>query len=120
MTTNYYRGRAKEYKVMSILRSEGWVCSRSAMSHGPVDVFAAKGGEILVIQVKSGKARIGREESVIFVQWAKAFGAVGELWQFKGRKGLERRVLHKNGNDSPYKIKHNGKLIPATIVKSAS
>jgi len=120
MTTNYYRGRAKEYKVMSILRSEGWVCSRSAMSHGPVDVFAAKDGEILVIQVKSGKARIGREESVIFVRWAQAFGAVGELWQFKGRKGLERRVLHKNGNDFPYKIKHNGKLIRASIVKPAS
>ena len=120
MTTNYYRGRAKEYKVMSILRSEGWVCSRSAMSHGPVDVFAAKNGEIVVIQVKSGKARIGREESMIFVQWAQAFGAIGELWQFKGRKGLERRVFHMNGCKRPLKIRYNGKLIRASIVKPAS
>jgi len=120
LTTNYYRGRAKEYKVMNILRSEGWVCSRSAMSHGPIDVFAAKDGEILVIQVKSGKGRIGRAERIVFVQWAQAFGAMGELWQFKGRKGLERRVFHMNGNHSPPDIKNNGKLIPATIVKSAS
>jgi len=120
MVTNYYRGRAKEYKVMSILRNEGWVCSRSAMSHGPVDVFAAKDGEILVIQVKSGKARIGRAESVTFVQWAQAFGAMGELWQFRGRKGLERRVLHTNGNSSPLKIRHNGKEIPAIVIKPAS
>ena len=120
MTTNYYRGRAKEYKVMNILRSEGWVCSRSAMSHGPIDVFAAKDGEILVIQVKSGKARIGREEGIRFVQWAQAFGAVGELWQFRERKGLERRVFHVNGSKRPLKIRHNGKQIPATVVKHAS
>lgn len=115
MTTNYHRGRAKEYKVMSILRGQGWVCSRSAMSHGPVDVFAAKGGDILVIQVKSGKARMGKQERSIFVRWAEAFGAVGEVWQFRGRKGLERKVLCMNGSKSPLAIKYHGKRIPATI-----
>ena len=120
MTTPYQRGRSKEYKVMSILRSAGWVCSRSAMSHGPIDVFAAKDGTILVIQVKSGKARMGRKESIIFVQWAEAFGAVGEVWQFKGRKGIERKVLHMNGNKAPLKIIYNGHKMSTNIVNHSA
>ena len=120
MATPYQRGRSKEYKVMSILRSEGWVCSRSAMSHGPVDVFAAKDGIVLVIQVKSGKSRMGRKESNIFVQWAEAFGAVGEVWQFKGRRGVERKVLHMNGNKTPLKIIYNGRKMSANVVKQSA
>lgn len=120
VTTNYHRGRAKEYKVMSILRSGGWVCSRSAMSHGPIDVFAAKNRKILVIQVKSGKARMKKQEGAIFVLWARAFGAMGELWQFKGRKGVERKVFYLNGSAVPLEIKYNGRAIPASIVTSAS
>ena len=37
---------------MDMLKSQGWVVARSAGSHGPVDVFAAKEGIILLVQVK--------------------------------------------------------------------
>jgi len=86
--TNYSRGRAREYKTMQLLRDQGYVCSRSAMSHGPVDVFAAKSGRILLIQVKSGKARAKKEEIELLKRWALAFDAVAQIWSFKKRGGL--------------------------------
>lgn len=91
--TNYTRGRNREYQVMHSLREQGWVCSRSAMSHGPVDVFAAKGGKILLIQVKSGSARIGKAELDVLKRWAEAFDATAEVWSYKSRGILVREVV---------------------------
>ncbi len=79
---------------MQILREDGWVCSRSAMSHGPVDVFAAKKGQVLLVQVKSGKGRMSKEELVKFIQWGKAFRARSEIWHFNGRKGLTKKKAY--------------------------
>jgi len=93
VSTPYYRGRAKEYKVMEILRGEGWFCSRSAMSHGPVDIFAGKGGRTLLIQVKSGGAKAGRREREKLIEWAKAFGAEAEIWYVRKRKGVLREKV---------------------------
>jgi Holliday junction resolvase len=90
---NYVRGRSKEYKVMTMLRSEGWVVMRSAGSHSPVDVLAAKLGVTLLIQVKNGKARMKAEEAKELVKWAEAFNADAEIWHFKGRGHLEKRRL---------------------------
>lgn len=84
------RGRAWEYKAIKILRSEGWVCSRSAMSHGPVDIFAANGKKVLLIQVKSGTASMRRDELEILAQWAKAFRANAEVWHFRKRGRLDK------------------------------
>jgi Holliday junction resolvase len=60
------------------------------MSHGPVDVFAAKEGEILLIQVKSGSARIKKVELDIFRRWAEHFNASAEVWYYKRRRKLKR------------------------------
>ena len=57
MNNNYVKGRSREYRAMSVLKKDGWMVSRSAASHGAVDVFAAKDGRVLLLQVKSGKAR---------------------------------------------------------------
>lgn len=76
---------------MQILRGDGWVCSRSAMSHGPVDLFAAKKGQVLLVQVKSGTGRMSKEELIKFIEWGKAFRARSEIWYFKGRKGLTKK-----------------------------
>jgi Holliday junction resolvase len=83
---NYYRGRAAEYRAMAKLRREGWVCVRSAQSHGPADVIAAKNGRILLIQVKAGKARTGGEEAQRLKEWAAAFNATAQVWTFRSRK----------------------------------
>jgi Holliday junction resolvase len=91
--TNYSRGRAWEYKTMNLLRAEGYVCSRSAMSHGPVDVFAAKAGKILLIQVKSGSARAKKYELNLLKKWAAAFNAEGQVWSFRKRGQLVKVVV---------------------------
>ena len=46
---NYVKGRSHEYKALIALRKEGWMASRSAASHGAVDVFAAKDGKVLLV-----------------------------------------------------------------------
>ena len=91
--TNYTKGRSREYQVMHHLRREGWVCSRSAMSHGPVDVFAARGGNILLIQVKSGSARIKKPELENLRQWAEEFDAQAEVWSYRKRGKLEKLIV---------------------------
>jgi Holliday junction resolvase len=91
LVTQYVRGRAKEYRAMIILKKEGWVVSRSAASHGPVDVFAGKDGKVLLIQVKSGRARVKPEEMRELVKWAEAFDGDAEIWHFKGRGNLQKR-----------------------------
>jgi len=90
---NYTRGRSKEYRVMELLRDEGWVVARSAGSHSPVDVFAAKQGATLLVQVKNGTARVKADEAKELVKWAEAFNADAEIWHFKGRGRLEKRRL---------------------------
>jgi Holliday junction resolvase len=40
MNKNYVKGRKKEYKIMKEYKENGWVCLRSAGSHGFADVIA--------------------------------------------------------------------------------
>ena len=91
LVTQYGRGRAKEYRCMELLRRDGWVVGRSAGSHSPVDVFAAKEGRVLLVQVKNGSARVKSDELRELVKWAEAFDADAEVWHFKGRGNLEKR-----------------------------
>jgi len=79
---------------MAILRKEGWVCSRSAMSHSPVDVFAGKDGKTILIQVKSGKARMNKQEKEELARWAKAFGAEAEIWYFRKKNGVIKEKVN--------------------------
>ncbi len=78
---------------MNSLKKEGWMVSRSAASHGAVDVFAARDGRILLVQVKSGKARATKEELEELVRWGKSSNGDAEVWHYKGRgKVVKRRV----------------------------
>ena len=78
---------------MELLRKDGWFVGRSAGSHSPVDVFAARLGVTLLIQVKNGKARMKAQEAKELVKWAQAFNADAEIWHFKGRGHLEKRRI---------------------------
>ena len=78
---------------MTLLKTEGWVVARSAGSHSPVDIFAAKLGVTLLVQVKSRKARMKAQEAKELVKWAEAFNANAEIWHFKGRGHLEKRRI---------------------------
>jgi Holliday junction resolvase len=78
---------------MTLLEDDGWVVARSAGSHSPVDIFAAKLGVTLLVQVKSRKARMKAQEAKELVKWAEAFNANAEIWHFKGRGHLEKRRI---------------------------
>lgn len=93
VSTPYTRGRSREYQVLRRLREEGWFCSRSAASHGPVDIFAGKDGRVLMVQVKSGKGRASEAERKILRRWGKAFHGHVEIWKFRKGKPLERETI---------------------------
>jgi Holliday junction resolvase len=95
VNNNYSRGRAYEYKVMKELRSTGWLVSRSAMSHGPVDVFAGKNGRRLLIQVKSGTGRLSKQARVDLLKWAKQFNAEAQVWRFEKSNGHRITILRR-------------------------
>lgn len=79
---------------MGKLKKEGWVVARSAASHGAVDVFAAKEGKILLVQVKKGKATASKEELEELVRWGRSANGDAEVWYYKGRgKVVRRRVF---------------------------
>ena len=65
------------------------------MSHGPVDVFAAKDGNILLIQVKSGSSRMRKEDLETFEHWAEHFNASAEVWYYKKRGKLQRHSVRR-------------------------
>jgi len=94
VSTPYTRGRSREYQVLAKLRKEGWLCSRSAASHGPVDIFAGKDGRILMVQVKSGKGRASKEERETLKFWGKAFQGRVEIWRFRKGRPLERETVY--------------------------
>lgn len=52
---NYRRGVRKERACMKILSDAGYICMRTAGSHGPFDVVAIGPGVVRMIQVKRTK-----------------------------------------------------------------
>ncbi len=79
--------------MLKKLREEGWFCSRSAASHGPVDVFAAKGGRIRMIQVKSGRSKLKPADRETLKRWAEAYAGTAEVWYFGKRTGIVKEVI---------------------------
>ena len=91
---NYNKGRSHEYGAMLALKKEGWMVARSAASHGAVDVFAAKEGRVLLLQVKSGNARATREELEELAEWGKSANGDAEVCYYKGRGKVVKRRVH--------------------------
>jgi Holliday junction resolvase len=79
------------------------------MSHGPVDVFAAKSGRVLLIQVKSGSSRINQAELELLKSYALAFNADAEVWSFKKRGKIQKVTISK-------RVLPNRNRIPKGIV----
>jgi Holliday junction resolvase len=94
VSTPYTRGRSREYQVLRTLREAGWLCSRSAASHGPVDIFAGRNGRILMVQVKSGKARASKEERKTLIKWGIAYQGRVEIWKYKKGRPVERETVY--------------------------
>jgi Holliday junction resolvase len=88
----FRRGERGEQRAMTLLQNDGWECARTRK--GPIDVVAGKGGRVLLIQVKSGKARISRTGLSRVVDWGRAFDADAEIWYFRGRGRVVRRRVY--------------------------
>jgi len=91
---------------MELLKAEGWFCFRSAASHSPIDVVAGKGGEVLLVQVKSAKSRMSQSELSELRSWARAFGARAEVWRrWRSKPGFGRFLAYNpeqgDGEPSP-------------------
>lgn len=56
---NYRRGYENERKTMRVLEAAGYETFRMAGSHGMFDVIAVGKNDVRLIQVKSGRARMG-------------------------------------------------------------
>lgn len=68
------------------------------MSHGPVDIIAARRGRVRLIQVKSGSARVTSKELKLLKAWARAFNADAEIWSFRSRgQTITEIVLRRSG-----------------------
>ncbi|MEM3448337.1 MAG: hypothetical protein QXP38_05580 [Nitrososphaerota archaeon] len=74
MPSPFERGRSAEYRVKDILKDQGYLVLRSAASHTPIDLLAAKSGERLAIQVKV-RGKISKEERNELLKWAREFDA---------------------------------------------
>jgi Holliday junction resolvase len=68
------RGRSGEYWVKGLLEDQGYLVIRSAASHTPIDLLAAKDGVRLAVQVKV-KGGFTREKREELLRWAKHFEA---------------------------------------------
>ena len=97
---NYNRGRSREYDAMLTLKKDGWMVARSAASHGAVDVFAAKDGRVLLLQVKSGKARATKEELEELLRWGESSDGDAEVWHYKGRGKVVKRRVHASRRET--------------------
>ena len=70
----YERGRSGEYRVKGLLEDQGYLVIRSAASHTPIDLLAARDGVRLAVQVKvKGGFTKGEKEELL--RWAKRFEA---------------------------------------------
>ncbi|MFC1755505.1 hypothetical protein ACFL96_19295 [Thermoproteota archaeon] len=93
VSTPYTRGRSREYQALKILRKDDWLCSRSAASHSAIDIFACKDGKVLLVQVKSGKARVTEKDRLDLSKWKQESGSSVEIWFFGRKKGIEKEVI---------------------------
>jgi len=80
-----------EQKAVRLFKADGWFAA--GIRQGPVDVIARKDGRIVFVQVKSGMARAKKSELELMVMWGRALNADSELWYFKGRWVVKRRVF---------------------------
>jgi Holliday junction resolvase len=84
------RGEHAEQKTVRIFRQDGWSVGR--IRRGPIDVIAAKGGEGVLVQVKSGQATVSRSELETMLSWGRDFKANVEVWHFRRTRVEKRRV----------------------------
>ena len=89
--SRYNRGRAAEYKVKAALLSDepnSWIV-RAAGSKGEADLVVIDNGTCLLVQVKSGKTKIGRTELSAFRRLVKRLNVQGAVAHVRPREEID-------------------------------
>jgi Holliday junction resolvase len=76
----YIRGRAREQKLVNLLRKDGWTAVRSAGSHSSVDVWAYHpiNKQLRMYQLKSKKGARNLKETTV---WMHSDVVARFVWQ---------------------------------------
>lgn len=82
---NYRRGRAAEYRIKKLLESTGYTVSRSAGSHGAIDIVAWDKLGVRFIQSKVGSARVTPQDRETLKNMDRPTNSTVEIWTFKPR-----------------------------------
>lgn len=88
--SSYTRGYYYEKRAARALRDDGYFVVESRGSHGVADLVALKVRQALMVQVKSGKARLCHREWNGLYEAAQAAGAIPVVadWPSRGRLRL--------------------------------
>ena len=83
-SSNYIRGRRREYRCQKLLEALGYKTMRAASSQGVFDVTAVLGGNIRFVQVKSGSAYASKVDREVLTTIARDLRgkATVEIWRF--------------------------------------
>ena len=88
---NYVNGANFERKVKKELENEGYLCFRTAGSHGVADVIAILGGRTLLVQCKISN-KISKDERVKLKALSKKYNCTGKIAyrEKEGRKFITK------------------------------
>ena len=77
---------------MQILRTDGWRCSGPA---GPIYLFAAKRGKLLLVRITRGFAVLSKQDRSELRSWSRTFRADrAETWFFR-KRAVEKEVVYQ-------------------------
>jgi len=75
LPSSFEKGQASEYYVKILLETMGYsFIIRSSASHGPIDLLASNGQEIIAVQVKT-RGYLSKGEKDRLIEWASHFKA---------------------------------------------
>jgi Holliday junction resolvase len=100
--TNYQKGDYFEKRVLAELRTQGYEAWQSRASKGVADIIALKIGQILLVQVKSGRTILSHDEWNLLYALAGRVEAVPVIAERIKRRVQYRRLTGEHMPRSPY------------------
>lgn len=90
--TSYARGKYRESRTAKRLRADGYYVIESRGSHGVADLAAIKPGQTLLVQVKTGDARLGGDwwNELADAAWRAGALPIIADWPARGRLRLRQ------------------------------
>ena len=91
--SSYARGTYREKRTAAALRKDGYFVVESRGSHGVADLLAAKPGQVLLVQVKTGQGRLDHAWWNDLLRAARAAGGLAIIADWPRRGQLRLRQI---------------------------